>query len=68
MFEAPATGQPDGTIIEVVQVGYVIGERLLRPAMVGIAKAAPAPDGDESGGTNGKEEADNLGATLDTSA
>ncbi|MBT5038600.1 MAG: nucleotide exchange factor GrpE [Rhodospirillaceae bacterium] len=68
MFEAPATGQPDGTIIEVVQAGFVIGDRLLRPAMVGVAKAAPPPkdmDGDQSG-DNGK--AENLGSALDTSA
>ena len=43
MFEAPATGQPDGTIVEVVQVGFMIGDRLLRPAMVGVAKAARPP-------------------------
>ncbi|MDP6475279.1 MAG: nucleotide exchange factor GrpE [Alphaproteobacteria bacterium] len=72
MFEAPASGQPDGTIIEVVQAGYVIGERLLRPAMVGVAKGAGGASGapaDDGGGENGGgEEAANLGAKLDTSA
>ena len=38
MFEAPGTGQPAGTIIEVVETGYMMDERLLRPAKVGIAK------------------------------
>ena len=38
MFEAPGTGQPAGTVIEVVEIGYVMEERLLRPAKVGIAK------------------------------
>jgi len=38
LFEAPGTGQPAGTIIEVVEIGYMIQERLLRPAKVGIAK------------------------------
>ena len=38
MFEAPDTGQPDGTIVQILQAGYVIGDRLLRPAMVGVAK------------------------------
>ena len=38
MFEAPGTGQPAGTIIDVVETGYVMEERLLRPAKVGIAK------------------------------
>ena len=38
MFEAPGTGQAAGTIIEVVETGYVMEDRLLRPAKVGIAK------------------------------
>lgn len=40
MFEAPDTGQPDGAVIQVLQTGYVIGDRLLRPALVGVAKSA----------------------------
>ena len=38
MFEAPGSGQPAGAIIELIEPGYVIGERLLRPARVGVAK------------------------------
>ena len=38
MFEAPGTGQESGTIIEVIETGYMMEERLLRPAKVGIAK------------------------------
>ena len=38
MFEAPGTGQESGTIIEIVEAGYLMEERLLRPAKVGIAK------------------------------
>ncbi len=38
IFEAPDTGQPAGTVIEVVETGYMMDERLLRPAKVGIAK------------------------------
>lgn len=38
MYEAPGTGRDSGTIIEVVEIGYMIGERLLRPAKVGVAK------------------------------
>ena len=38
MFEAPGTGQDSGTIIEVVEIGYMIGDRLLRAAKVGVAK------------------------------
>src|SRR5580765_3327378 len=44
--EVPANGAEPGTVVNVVQSGYVIGERLLRPAMVTVAKAesaAPSP-------------------------
>ena len=42
IFEAENSGEPAGTIVEVLQPGYVLHDRLLRPAMVGVAKAAPA--------------------------
>lgn len=38
LFEIPDTGKEDGTIVQVMQVGFVIKDRLLRPAMVGVAK------------------------------
>lgn len=38
MFEVPDPSVPEGTIVQVVQAGYAIGERVLRPAMVGVAK------------------------------
>jgi molecular chaperone GrpE len=38
MFESENTGHPAGTIIQVLQPGYVIHDRLLRPAMVAVAK------------------------------
>ncbi len=38
MFETPSTDQPAGTVIEEIETGYVMGDRLLRPAKVGIAK------------------------------
>jgi molecular chaperone GrpE len=40
IFEAENTGQPAGTVVEVLQPGYVLHDRLLRPAMVGVAKGA----------------------------
>ncbi|MBV8890022.1 MAG: nucleotide exchange factor GrpE [Alphaproteobacteria bacterium] len=43
IFEAPNSGRPAGTIVEVLQPGYVLRERLLRPAMVGVAKDGPKP-------------------------
>jgi molecular chaperone GrpE len=36
--EVPGNGKPAGTIVDVVQTGFMIGERLLRPAMVTVAK------------------------------
>ena len=41
MFEVPNTDVPTGTVVQVVQTGYVIGERVLRPALVGVAKGGP---------------------------
>jgi molecular chaperone GrpE len=38
MFEVPESGRPHGTIVQVIQPGYAIGQRVLRPAMVGVAK------------------------------
>jgi molecular chaperone GrpE len=46
MYEVPDASVPAGTVVQVVQAGYMIGERVLRPALVGVskggAKAAPA--------------------------
>jgi molecular chaperone GrpE len=42
IFEAENTGKPAGTVVEVLQDGYVQHDRLLRPAMVGVAKGGPA--------------------------
>ncbi|MCJ2126479.1 nucleotide exchange factor GrpE [Methylobacterium sp. J-077] len=41
MFEVPNPDVPAGTVVQVVQTGYVIGERVLRPALVGVAKGGP---------------------------
>jgi molecular chaperone GrpE len=38
IFEAERADRPGGTVIEVLQPGYVLQDRLLRPAMVGVAK------------------------------
>jgi molecular chaperone GrpE len=51
MFEVPGTDKPAGTVVQVLQAGYTLHERLLRPAMVGVAKgqpvaAQPDPSGD----------------------
>ena len=41
MFEAPDPSVPSGTVMEVVQSGWRIGDRVLRPAMVGVSKGGP---------------------------
>src|SRR5215471_7215412 len=43
IFEAEREDQPGGTVVEVLQPGYVLHDRLLRPAMVGVAKGGPKP-------------------------
>ena len=41
MFEAPDEALPAGTVTQVVQSGWKIGERVLRPALVGVSKGGP---------------------------
>jgi len=66
MFEAPAPGLEPGTVMQMMQAGFTIADRLLRPALVGVAKAAPeappasadtqAPDGEAGDGEASGEE------------
>lgn len=44
MFEVPNTGQPAGSIVQVLQAGYRMHDRLLRAAMVGVAKGGAPMD------------------------
>ena len=41
MFEVPNPDVPANTVVQVVQPGYSIGERVLRPAMVGVSSGGP---------------------------
>ncbi len=41
MFEVPDPSVPAGSVVQVVQPGYMIGERVLRPALVGVSKGGP---------------------------
>jgi molecular chaperone GrpE len=45
MYEVPDSTVPSGTVVQVVQSGYTIGDRILRPALVAVTKggAKPAP-------------------------
>ncbi|HEX6141925.1 MAG TPA: nucleotide exchange factor GrpE [Geminicoccaceae bacterium] len=61
MFEVATADQPPGTIAQVVQPGYVIADRLLRPAMVGVAKAPPQPAAADAGGAPSADGAEAAG-------
>ena len=43
MFEVENSGQPPGSIVQVLQAGYQMHDRLLRPALVGVAKGDAQP-------------------------
>jgi molecular chaperone GrpE len=41
MYEVPDSDAAPGTVAQVIQAGYMLGDRVLRPAMVAVAKGAP---------------------------
>jgi molecular chaperone GrpE len=41
MFEVPNPDVPSGTVVQTVQAGYTNGDRVLRPALVGVSKGGP---------------------------
>ena len=41
MYEVRTAELPAGHVVQVIQAGYMIGDRVLRPALVAVAKAAP---------------------------
>ena len=43
LFEVMGFGKPPGSIVDVVQTGFMIGDRLLRPAMVTVARRGDIP-------------------------
>ena len=50
MLEIPDPSVPSGTVVQVMQPGYMIADRVLRPALVGVAKGGPkaAPAANEN--------------------
>lgn len=55
MYEVADGSAPPGTVAQVIQAGFTIGDRVLRPAMVAVAKAppkAPSPSANDNGGTD----------------
>jgi molecular chaperone GrpE len=57
MYEVPDPARPAGSVAQVVQAGYMIGDRVLRPALVGVAKGGPKFPSDGAQADN-----DNTGA------
>jgi molecular chaperone GrpE len=50
LFEVPNADIPAGSIVQVIQPGFMIGDRVLRPAMVGVSKGGPKTAPVESSG------------------
>ena len=56
VMEVPNPDVPSGTITMVMQTGYLIHDRLLRPAMVGVAKGGPKPEPAAKSDSSGNEQ------------
>jgi molecular chaperone GrpE len=41
MFEVPDANVPSGFVVQVIQPGFMVGDRVLRPALVGVSKGGP---------------------------
>ena len=54
MFEVPDPSVPAGSIVQVMQPGYMIGERVLRPALVAVAKGGPKAAPNSASGNDKK--------------
>ena len=44
LFEIPDESKPQGTVAQVIEAGYMLHDRLLRPAKVGVTKGGPKPE------------------------
>jgi molecular chaperone GrpE len=49
MYEVPDSDAQPGTVVQVMQTGYAIGDRVLRPALVAVAKGGPRATQDQPG-------------------
>jgi molecular chaperone GrpE len=54
MFEIPDATVPAGSVVQVVQPGYMLGDRVLRPALVGVSKGGPKAAPGAPGNDNAK--------------
>ncbi len=59
-MQVPDPSVPDGTVVQVMQPGYMIGERVLRPALVGVSKGGPkaAPAANENAASSYRDSVD----------
>ncbi len=67
MFEVPTADLPPGHVAEVMQTGWVLADRLLRPAMVGVSRAMPRPAA-AAADEPAAGDAPDRGSTVDTRA
>ncbi len=67
MFEVPDPNQPSGIVVQVVQSGYLLHDRLLRPARVGVSKNVPAVAGGPAGSADEQPGTGEPGGRIDTS-
>jgi molecular chaperone GrpE len=49
MFEIPNADVPNGTVLQVLQPGFTIADRVLRPALVGVSKGGPKAPAEPAG-------------------
>ena len=52
MYEVPTSDQPPGYVAQVIQAGYMLGERVLRPALVAVSKAPPKSSANDNAQTD----------------
>src|SRR5580700_8898826 len=54
MYEVPDPSVPAGSIVQVMQPGYMLGERVLRPALVAVAKGGPKAAANAASGNDNR--------------
>lgn len=57
IFEVEDAAKPAGTVVQVLQSGYTLKDRLLRPAMVGVSKGGVANAASHAGASGAASEA-----------
>jgi molecular chaperone GrpE len=65
MYEVPDPSVPSGTVAQVMQAGYTLGERVLRPAMVAVTKGGPKAAAAPANDNAGEQMSDDAGQTSD---